>query len=291
MTDPSVSIVLPTRNGAGFLRESIDSCLMQTFTDWQLIIVDDGSTDATGAIVADFSAHDRRIVLITHHQPRGLPRSLNAGFARATGKYFSWTSDDNRYRRHALERLVATLTADDDIDLVYSDYSVMDDAGVIGERRIALPPDRLVVANCVGASFIYRRTIHERLGGYDPSRPLVEDYDFWLRAAAAQFRLLPLNEDLYLYRLHRGSLSTGNEPAILSAHRELLRARLATMAWPPPDTRAAACVHLARVALQRGDRSSALSDLLLGCRIDPVAVVADCARRAYHGALRRVEAA
>lgn len=290
MNPPLVSIVLPTRNGAAFLRESIDSCLTQTFTDWQLIVVNDGSIDATAAIIADYASGDGRIVQVTHDQGWGLPNALNSGFARATGSFFTWTSDDNRYRPHALERLAAILETRSDVDLVYSDYSVFDDAGAVGERRIALAPERIVIANCIGASFMYRRRVHERLNGFDAARPFVEDYDFWLRAAA-QFRLMPLNEDLYLYRLHTSSLSTRHGREIQSAHRALLRTRLTSMAWPSATARASACVHMARAAFGRGERRSALNDLLLGCRINPAAVVADCAKRAFHGVVRRAAAA
>src|SRR4051812_6235919 len=115
---PCVSIVLPTRNGAAFLSESLDSCLGQTFSDWQLVVVNDGSAHRTAAILDEYSRRDARVTVVTHETSHGLPGALNAGFAHAAGHYFSWTSDDNRYRPHALETLVHALRARPDVDLV-----------------------------------------------------------------------------------------------------------------------------------------------------------------------------
>lgn len=282
---PAVSIVLPTRNGAAYLRESIDSCLAQTWSDWQLVIVDDGSTDATGAIAADYARRDTRVSVVSHEASRGLPASLNDGFDRARGRYLTWTSDDNRYRPHALERLVAAIEAHG-ADLVYSDYSVIDEAGHDIEFRRAMPVERLATVNCVGASFLYRRAVHDALGGFDVAKPLVEDYDFWLRAAA-RFRLMPLSEDLYQYRLHRASLSSRHDRKIVDTHRTLLRSHLRSMRWLDAPTRARACVHMARAASKRGARLDALSDLWLACRIDSAAAFAECAERAFRSVARR----
>jgi glycosyltransferase involved in cell wall biosynthesis len=287
---PTVSIVLPTRNGAAFLRESLDSCLAQTFDDWELLAVNDGSTDETAGILDAYAKRDSRVVVVTHAQSTGLPRALNAGFSRARGELLTWTSDDNRFRPHALERLVAALRLHPRVDLVYTDYSVIDGSGLVVETRKALPPDTLAVANCIGASFMYRREVHEALEGFDTNRPLVEDYDFWLRAAD-RFCLLPLAEDLYLYRLHGASLSSRHDRAILRAHRALMRDHLRAGRWLPAPKRAAACVHLSRAALGRGEVLHALSDFSLGCRIHVGAAIAECAGRAYKAVIRRAGAA
>src|SRR2546422_996171 len=129
ITHPAISIVLPTRNGARFLREAIESCLAQTYSDFELILVDDGSTDATPDIVGDYARRDHRIRTITNRENLRLPRSLNIGFASAVGRYFTWISDDNRFRPRALQTLAAVLDKRPDVDVVYSDYSVIDDAG------------------------------------------------------------------------------------------------------------------------------------------------------------------
>lgn len=285
MSAPAVSIVLPCHDGERYLREALDSCVAQTFESWELIAVDDGSHDATPRIFAEYARLDGRIRVVTNREAIGLPAALNAGFAGARGRYFSWISDDNRYRPDALARLVAVLESDPGVAVVYSDYSVIDDDGHEIERRQALPMERLAIVNCVGASFLYRRAVHEALGGFDPSKPLVEDYDFWLRAAS-RFRFAALAENLYLYRVHDRSLSAQKADAILAAHRRLLREQLPSMTWLDRAIRARAGVHLARTTLTRRGLGPALRDLSLAARIDAAAVCGDCAARA-RAAIRR----
>lgn len=286
-TQPAISIVLPTHNGARFLHESIDSCLAQTFSDFELILVDDCSTDSTPEILAEYARRDPRIKTYRNPSNLGLPASLNAGFVHATGRYFTWTSDDNRYRPHALQTMAYVLEHRPEVDIVYSDCSVIDNSGsTVAYHRVA-PIEKLVNVNCVGASFLYRRRVHDELNGFDADKPLVEDYDFWLRAVRRfHFELLPL--DLYEYRQHEDALSTQHAADVHVSNRLLLRETLRQDGWLPRSTRARASVGLSRVTLSLGSRRHALADLWLGCRLAPGAVVAECAARTYRYMLRRV---
>ena len=107
--NPKVSIILPTYNGKKYIRESIDSILKQSFTDWELIVVDDCSTDGTAEILKEYVSEDKRISVVHNEINQKLPRSLNIGFSRARGKYLTWTSDDNRYLPDALKVMVEYL--------------------------------------------------------------------------------------------------------------------------------------------------------------------------------------
>jgi glycosyltransferase involved in cell wall biosynthesis len=283
---PTVSVVLPTYNGSRFIRESLDSCLAQTYTDWEMIIVDDCSTDETPAIISAYVALDARIRSVRNPTNLRLPRSLNVGFATARGKYFTWTSDDNRYRPHALRTMAYVLDHNPDYDLVYSDYSAIDDDGAFLAHRHVWPIETLCYANCVGPSFMYRRIVHETLRGYDESKPLVEDYDFWLRAARS-FRFKQLLIDLYEYRHHRKSLSTQHTQAIQTLHRAELREILRDSPWLSRAERARACVHLARASLARGQAWEAAHDLWLGCTFAPLAVGGNIVGRAYRRVIGR----
>src|SRR5690606_22425727 len=113
---PFVSIVLPTYNGARYLAQSIESCINQTYTQWELIIVDDASTDDTPAIISHYVQLDSRIRTVRHSTNRKLPAALNTGFDMARGEYFTWTSDDNYYRPEALGVMVAFLESRADVD-------------------------------------------------------------------------------------------------------------------------------------------------------------------------------
>jgi glycosyltransferase involved in cell wall biosynthesis len=201
MTQPLVSIVLPTRNGSRYLNESLQSIVDQTWTNWELIVVNDGSTDDTGRMIDTWAAKDTRIRAVHLKTNVGVPSALNRGFAEAQGEYFTWTSDDNRYRPAAIERFMIYLQSHPDVDLVYSDWSKIDAAGQVLEKVRVLPPEALPQTNCVGGSFLFRRALFEALGGYATDLFLAEDYDFWLRAFS-RFQLAALHEDLYEYRIH-----------------------------------------------------------------------------------------
>lgn len=221
---PLVSIVLPTYNGERYLAQSIESCLAQTYSNIELLIVDDCSSDSTPRIIAAYAARDSRIRAIRNGVNRRLPASLNIGFADARGEYLTWTSDDNLYRTTAIAEMVSFL-ADGTADLVYADYSFVDEEGDELRRNEVGDPESLVSANCIGACFLYRRVVHERLGGYAEDLFLAEDYDFWLRSAA-QFVLQPLHKDLYCHRVHPSSLSEQRASDVRKVAREVLARNL-----------------------------------------------------------------
>ncbi len=204
---PRVSMLLPVHNGARWLEAAIDSVLDQSFSDFELIIVDDGSVDRSPAILTAAAARDTRIRHYRLDNNIGLPAALNFGFAKARGEFHSWTSDDNLLRPMMLERLVSVLDAHRDIDIVHADYRIIDEEGVEQGLVPAGPSESLLFGNRIGACFLYRSTVFDALGGYEVDLFGVEDYDFWLRAAR-QFRFHALHEDLYLYRKHGGSLTS-----------------------------------------------------------------------------------
>jgi len=204
---PRVSMVMPVHNGARWLAEAIRSVLDQDFADFELILVDDASRDASPQIMADAATRDPRIRLVTLRDNVGLPAALNHGFAAARGRLHSWTSDDNLLRPAMLGRLVGALDAEPDAGVVHADFTLIDEEGTeLGRSRVG-PIERLLHGNNVGACFLYRAQVTEALGGYDTGLFGVEDYDFWLRAAQ-RFRFVELHEDLYLYRKHGGSLTS-----------------------------------------------------------------------------------
>lgn len=179
MTRPRVSIVLPTFNGERYIRRSIESCLAQTCTDLELIVVDDGSTDGTCA--AAEGCTDARVRLIRHAENRRLPAALNTGFANANGMYLTWTSDDNYFAPDAIECMASYLDTHSAIDFVYTGYTIVDEHEAPVRIVNALPPRDLFFSNCIGACFLYRRGVYESTGDYDPALFLEEDYDYWFR--------------------------------------------------------------------------------------------------------------
>ncbi len=202
---PKVSIVLPTYNGERYLRGAIESCLGQTHRNLELVLVDDCSTDRTPEVIKSFT--DPRIIYIRNQRNQGLPRGLNIGFARTTGEYLSWTSDDNEYAPTAIEEMLRALRASPDTDFVYADFTaIFESTGEAESRKLPDEP-ALKQTNTIGACFLYTRRVYREVGDFDPRLALAEDYDYWIRVWK-RFGMRHLNQDLYLYRYHSKSLTS-----------------------------------------------------------------------------------
>ena len=219
---PLVSIVLPTYNGGKYIKESIDSILAQTYTNWELIAVDDSSTDGTLEVLKQYESLDDRIIVIHNVINQKLPASLNIGFAKAQGKYLTWTSDDNRYLPYALETMVRYLEEHSDAIVVRSNYYFIDMEGTrIGQSQ-EYSDYKMYRQNCFGACFLYRREVLEQVGEYDTDTFGVEDYDYWLRILDKFGKIDSIDEKLYEYRRHNESLSETKRQMVL---KELVRLR------------------------------------------------------------------
>lgn len=204
---PLVSIVLPTYKRAQVLPFAIRSVLAQTYSNWELIVVDDNSPDDTAQVVAAFA--DPRIRYVRNDPNLKLPRALNRGFSQARGTYLTWTSDDNLFGEQAIERMVARLQQGG-CDLVYADYYLFaetDESGCPREPQHDRLPDtvRLENGNHMGACFLYTRKLYETIGDYDPELFLVEDYDYFIRASQ-RFQFAHIAEPLYYFRRDEDTL-------------------------------------------------------------------------------------
>jgi len=218
-----ISIVLPVYNGEKYLRESLDSILKQTVSDWELIIVDDCSTDDSLKIAEEYAAKDSRIQVIHNEKNSKLPHSLNVGFAASKGEYLTWTSDDNHFLPHALEKMRNYLEQNPDIPLMCARMYTIDDDG---ERLIskdfpeavfpAFDSDSILGWNSIGACFMYRRCVLEDVGEYDETLFGTEDYDYWLRIYEYYHKIGSIPDFLYEYRYHKKSLTMSQKDMVLN---------------------------------------------------------------------------
>lgn len=203
---PRVSVVLPTYNQAEYLPKALASILGQTFLDFDLIVVNDGSTDETEEVLAAFQRE--RPFTVVRQTNQKLPRALNAGFKIARGRYLTWTSSDNVMLPRMLETLVVALDTYPNVGLVYADWETIDENDrVLGTVR-TLDYDRWVLmrVNYINACFMYRRECQETVGLYDPNCIYAEDWEYWCRIAR-QFPMRRVPEVLYQYRVHSKSLT------------------------------------------------------------------------------------
>lgn len=203
-----VSIVMPTYNGEKYIKKAIESCLAQTYSNIELIVVDDCSTDNTAKIVKDYIGQDHRVRYWRNEKNLKLPGALNKGFELSQGQLLTWTSDDNLYSPEAIRVMVEELKANPRSDIAYSSYSFIDKDGKVVDS-FNYEPEFLLYKCVVGACFLYTRKVHDTVGKYDEDKFRMEDYDFWLRAAE-RFSFHFINKpSLYYYRKHSASLTAG----------------------------------------------------------------------------------
>jgi glycosyltransferase involved in cell wall biosynthesis len=220
-----VTIVLPVYNGEEYLGEAIESVFGQTYQHWELIAVDDGSTDSTPQILGHFAAKDTRLKIIQQSNHK-LPQALNTGFKQANGEFLTWISADNRLAPDFLTRMVDCLTRHPGWDMAFANLDLIGEEGIPllgsdwyadyqkppGSQHIHLPQStsrlNTIPNNSVGAAFLYRARTAGLLGGYSPTWFTAEDYDYWLRVN--EFLLLEhadFEEPVYEYRFHSQSLT------------------------------------------------------------------------------------
>lgn len=223
--EKKVSIVLPVYNGEKYLRLALDSILSQTYTNFELIIIDDCSSDTSYAIARSYAKRDKRIRVYRNRENKKLPKSLNAGFHLASGELFTWTSDDNLLKPNTIESLVAIFEENTDIDFVYADIIPIDGQGKIIHTMPYLngEPEDIYLFNPVLACFMYKKKIQDILRGYNPNAFLAEDYDFWMRIYESGYQMYHLKKKLYYYRFHENSLTSMKRIEGLNLQIRLLR--------------------------------------------------------------------
>jgi glycosyltransferase involved in cell wall biosynthesis len=206
---PKVSVLLPVWNAGRYLAGAIDSVLAQTFADFELLIIDDGSTDGSRALIR--RCRDPRIRRIENEKNLGVTRSLNLGLERALGCYVARADADDLCAPERLARQVAFLDAHPGVALLASRARRID-AGGAELGVIDVPVDgewlrrRLRLANCIVHGTVMMRADAVRaLGGYDAAMERAEDYDLWLRIAE-RHEIAALPELLYAWRDHDGGV-------------------------------------------------------------------------------------
>jgi glycosyltransferase involved in cell wall biosynthesis len=185
---PTVSVVLPAYNVEKFIGFAIESVLRQTMNDWELIIVDDCSSDGTLSIVESYAKIEQRILVVKNDFNMGISRTLNRGLAYASGRFVSRLDGDDLISADKLERHVNFLSQNSEYDLIGSWIVNIDSGGdELGRWKYPVTHEQAmkVVSLCSPVLHVWtaRRELYEKLRGYRDTNP-AEDYDFLLRAIA-----------------------------------------------------------------------------------------------------------
>jgi glycosyltransferase involved in cell wall biosynthesis len=214
---PAVSVVMAAKNYARFLPEAVESVLAQTFTDWELVIIDDGSSDHTPEAVRPFLADPR--VRYVRSDTLGQPRAKNLGIALSRGPLVAFLDADDAWEPTKLEQQLAVFAAKPDVGVVFCKRSLMDEQGQTISMKAneprpggSGPPRGFVLTQMFTQNFVcfssvvVKREVFARVGRFDPQWDLAIDYDLWLRVAkfyAFDF----VDEELVRYRTGHGNLS------------------------------------------------------------------------------------
>lgn len=224
---PTVSVVMAAKNYARFLPTAVGSVVAQTFADWELLVIDDGSTDATPAAVRPFLADGR--VRYGRSDRLGQPRAKNLGANLGRGEFVAFLDADDAWLPTKLEKQLALLRANPAVGVCFCRRTLIDEAGnplptndPPAHRGRVLP--QVFARNFVCfSSVVVHRQVFDHVGGFDPEWNLAIDYDLWLRAAR-HYAFDFVDESLVLYRTGHGNLSKRLADRVATAEAIMTRA-------------------------------------------------------------------
>lgn len=248
---PRVSIVLPTYNRATTLRRAIDSVLAQSVDDFELIVVDDASTDATTAVLSVYA--DRRLRVIRRQQRAGAASARNDGIRAAAGEWIAFQDSDDEWLPHKLQlQLALSAHCGSDVGWIGGAYRTADQT--ISSPRLVrgddYDGDLLVGAPFVTPTWLVRRTLLLALNGFDAAMPCLEDWDLIFRLAGhCRFRAVP---EVVLQR-HAAADSLFGDTDKRRAGLEVLLTRHRARWLREPARYARWCTELGRLHALHGD--------------------------------------
>lgn len=216
MPTPKVSVIIPTYNYGQYIDKSIDSVLSQTYRDFEIIVVDDGSTDNTKTII---ETKYRDKVKYIYQENSGAPAARNQGLREAKGDFIVFLDADDWFAPENLEYKVNILENNVDVGWVYSDWHYVNEEGTIvdkGSDRFSfcnrklegdISSELFSAGNYITTdSVLIRKACIERVGGFDESLPALQDYDLWLRISLS-FPVKFLNMGLSYSLIHPDSIT------------------------------------------------------------------------------------
>jgi len=204
---PVLSIIMGTYNSEKYISEAVDSILKQTFTDFEFIIVDDGSVDKTASILKNFCQKDSRIKVLWQKENIGLARSLNRALNIAKGKYIARMDADDIALKERLEREIEFLEKNEDYSIVGTGCYFLNSKGeIFGEKIFPIYDKDIKKELLKGNAFLHssvmiKREIMAKFGGYDEKFKFSQDYDLWLRMMN-HCKMHNLPEKLMVKRFH-----------------------------------------------------------------------------------------
>ena len=223
---PMVSVIIPAYNAEKYLGEAVRSILAQTFTDFELLIIDDGSSDNTLQVANAFT--DPRIRIIANKENLGVPRTRNIGWKEARGQFIAHQDADDYSRPTRLEKQITYLRSPENkkIGVLGTNRQTIGRKGKIRAHKTM--PKKIVLDDLlhknpiINGSVMMRSSVLEKMNGYDEWFSTCEDYDLWLRIANESVCIRIFPEALYVFREHDESTTTKNLRSVELYHMAAL---------------------------------------------------------------------
>lgn len=222
---PLISAIIPARDAGATLVQTLESLRAQTETDWEAIIIDDGSTDATAAIIADYAARESRFITLTG-PARGVAAARNAGIAAARGKWLHFLDADDWLTPKFYRKMLKALARRAGVGIGYCNYHRVYPQGLAPPLALPQPAkdafEEFARNNMVSPNgILVDREMVLAVGGFDETLTVCEDWDLWQRVSRLHPHWVHVDEYLVYYRLNRDSLSTRAD-ALLECSREVI---------------------------------------------------------------------
>ncbi len=207
---PIVSVIIPVYNGERYLSETIDSVIAQTEVNWEIIAVNDGSTDRSLEILNEYvkKAPDRiRVITLVNG---GVSKARNAAVAIALGTYIAFLDQDDLWAPNKLQRQIDMLSRNKNLGISFTNETLIDEKGLIirenvlkfGKKQRGRVFECLLFENFIPiSSVMFKKELFEKIGGFDPRFSLAEDYDFLLKVTQ-EVSVDYIDDPLLLYREH-----------------------------------------------------------------------------------------
>ncbi len=199
---PKVSVVIPTYNRLQMVKEAVESVLVQDFEDFELIVVDDGSTDGTAEAIREYGG---RVRLIEHPHNRGVSAARNTGILHSRGKYIAFLDSDDLWVKGKLKIQVNFLDENPQYPLCYTDEIWIRKGKRVNPMKKHSKYSGWIFEKCLPlciispSSAMMRKTLFQKVGLFDEALPVCEDYDFWLRVSV-RFPIFFINKKLIIKR-------------------------------------------------------------------------------------------
>jgi len=213
VNNPKISVIIITKNRASFIAKAIESVLNQTFTDWELIILDNDSNDGTEGIVACYKAKDNRIKYQKNPKDQGISKSRNVAISLSRGKYIAMLdSDDYWIDKNKLQKQFDFLEKNPDFGMIGSAIVCVDKNGekirdYFYETEDKKIRRRILIRNqFTQSSVMFRKSVLDEIEGYSETLNVAEDFDLWLEIGR-RYKFANLKDQTTAYTIHTGGVS------------------------------------------------------------------------------------